>query len=310
MQRKMELVRLLAAAACAGCAAASESYEEELLPGAGDGSGEPEPPWEFTRQDWVYASLIVAAVAVMVCCFVVAWKPWNDANCVACVDGCAFKTLFCQNIIDALVGFAFFFYGFYIAVAHNAHPAVYVPILAIAGLFALLVAISSIAAKERCCRCCLPVGSGIGMILALGEVFLGIAAWAKPATVLSWLQSMEDDSPESVPRSVSEHFVSSSRTVAVVLWVMASLQFIRAVISLVIECHHWRQGRKHAGGYLQAGEDNFLVDGRSGAGNYFSADDITAGGRITWGNSYSGKTRAEYDDFLYDSAKEQWPLDD
>ena len=123
-------------------------------------------------------------------------------------------------------------------------------ILAIAGLFALLVAISSIAAKERCCRCCLPVGSGIGMILALGEVFLGIAAWAKPATVLSWLQSMEDDSPESVPRSVSEHFVSSSRTVAVVLWVMASLQFIRAVISLVIECHHWRQRRQHARGHL------------------------------------------------------------
>ena len=79
------------------------------------------------------------------------------------------------------------------------------------------------------------------LVLLLSFIFLGIAAWAKPATVLSWLQSMEDDSPESVPRSVSEHFVSSSRTVAVVLWVMASLQFIRAVISLVIECHHWRQ---------------------------------------------------------------------
>jgi hypothetical protein len=74
-------------------------------------------------------------------------------------------------------------YAIYIAAAHNALPVVYVPVLVVGLVFALLVLLSTIAAKQRSCRCLLPMGSAIGIFLALGEVFLGIAAWAKPATV-------------------------------------------------------------------------------------------------------------------------------
>lgn len=160
-------------------------------------------------------------------------------------------------------------YAIFIRVAHNAHPAVFVPILVVAGVFAMLVLVSTIAAKQRSCRCLLPIGSAIGIVLALGEVFLGIAAWAKPAAVDAWIASMEKDSPDSVPRTVSEHFDANHRTVAIVLWCLASLQFVRASASLIVECHHWRQGRKHSGGYLQAGEDNFYVDNRQPA-DYFN----------------------------------------
>jgi hypothetical protein len=167
-------------------------------------------------------------------------------------------------------------YGIFIRVSHNAHPAVFVPILVIAGVFALLVLLSTIAAKQRICRCLLPMGSAIGIVLALGEVFLGIAAWAKPARIDSWIADMERNSPESVPMTVSKHFDAHHRTVAIVLWCLASLQFVRATVSLVVECHHWRQGRKHAGGYLQAGEDNFYVDGRVSGHNYVA---VGEGGR-------------------------------
>lgn len=60
---------------------------------------------------------------------------------------------------------------------------VFVPVLVVGGVFALLVVLSTVAAKQRSCRCLLPMGSAVGILLALGEVFIGIAAWAKPATV-------------------------------------------------------------------------------------------------------------------------------
>ncbi len=184
------------------------------------------------------------------------------------------ETRFCGRRVDpslrCVLPHARAVYGIFIRVAHNAHPAVFVPILVIAGVFALLVAVSTIAAKQRTCRCLLPMGSAIGIVLALGEIFLGIAAWAKPARIDSWIADMERNSPESVPMTVSTHFDAHHRTVAIVLWCLASLQFVRATVALVVECHHWRQGRKHAGGYLQAGEDNFYVDDRVSGHNYVS----------------------------------------
>jgi hypothetical protein len=75
------------------------------------------------------------------------------------------------------------------------------------------------------------------------------------------------------------------------------------------------RGRKHAGGYLQAGEDNFYVDSRGGA-DYLSGADYVEVGRgggtdRGWGtNNWAGKTKSQYDDFLYDTAKDYGPLDD
>jgi hypothetical protein len=257
------------------------SSDEDWLDAAESGSWAPPAgpgSRDFRTIDWLIAAGTTAIVAVCICTGVIALKPWNDASCVACVDGCAFKTLLGQNILDGTLCLVFLAYGIFIRAAHNAHPAVYVPILVVAGVFALLVVLSTVAAKQRSCRCLLPMGSAVGIILALGEVFLGIAAWAKPKAVDSWLADMEKNSPETVPMTVSAHFDAHHQTVAVVLWCFATLQFVRAAVSLVVECHHWRQGRKHAGGYLQAGEDNFYVDGREPA-DYFNASDYVEIGR-------------------------------
>ena len=83
---------------------ATEYAEESEYDLDGSGSAAPGPgPSTFKPLDWVIASGTTAIVAVCICAGIISLKPWNDATCVACVDGCAFKTLFCQNILDAIV---------------------------------------------------------------------------------------------------------------------------------------------------------------------------------------------------------------
>ena len=92
--------------AIAPLASATEEHDDgydEYLAGSGSMVPLPPTPAQFRPIDWAIASGTTAIVAVAVCAGVIALKPWNDASCVACVDGCAFKTLFCQNILDAIL---------------------------------------------------------------------------------------------------------------------------------------------------------------------------------------------------------------
>lgn len=102
------LVLLLAPLACAS--EEDDGYTEDDLATeydlAGSGAITPVAP-EFRPIDWVIASGTTAIVAACICAGIISLKPWEDASCVACVDSCAFKTLFCQNIIDGILCIVF-----------------------------------------------------------------------------------------------------------------------------------------------------------------------------------------------------------
>lgn len=81
--------------------------DEAWLDPAGSGSGGPGGRTDFRTTDWLIAAGTTAIVAVCICAGVISMRPWNDASFVRAIDGCAFKTLCGQNILDSILSLVF-----------------------------------------------------------------------------------------------------------------------------------------------------------------------------------------------------------
>lgn len=106
-----------------------------------------------------------------------------------CTEVCSGLFLFLFNGIDLLCGILLVVYSTYLGVHGYAPEWLYVPILVLGAVLSVTAFLSWCGSSNQNCSCCLLFSSYLLVVLALGELVLGIVIFTQGAQIDRFLQT-------------------------------------------------------------------------------------------------------------------------